>query len=98
MPLYTFIRNLLNVLVQIANKIGLYIYIYSILSSHNLINGNNQLEVRFWKTEKSNYGGFEVLIVVIMKSIIFWDITECSSLKINRRFDEYIASNFRVKE
>jgi hypothetical protein len=30
--------------------------------------------------------GFEVLTAVVMKSIIFWDITQCSPLKVNRRF------------
>jgi hypothetical protein len=30
--------------------------------------------------------GFEVLRAVVMKCSIFWDITTCSPLKINRRF------------
>jgi dolichol kinase len=30
--------------------------------------------------------GFEVLTAVVMKSAIFWDITPCSPLKVNRRF------------
>jgi hypothetical protein len=30
--------------------------------------------------------GFEVLTAVAMKSTIFWDITPCSPLKVNRRF------------
>jgi hypothetical protein len=30
--------------------------------------------------------GFEVLTVVIMKSSIFWDVTVCSRVKVNRRF------------
>jgi hypothetical protein len=30
--------------------------------------------------------GFVVLTAVIMKSAIFWDITPCSPLKVNRRF------------
>jgi hypothetical protein len=30
--------------------------------------------------------GFEVLTEVVMKSTIFWDITPCSPLNINRRF------------
>jgi hypothetical protein len=30
--------------------------------------------------------GFEVLTAMIMKSAIFWDITPCSPLKLNRRF------------
>jgi hypothetical protein len=30
--------------------------------------------------------GFEVLTPVVMKSTIFWDITPCSPLKVNRRF------------
>jgi hypothetical protein len=31
---------------------------------------------------------FEVLAAVVMKSTIFWDITPCSPLKVNRRFGE----------
>jgi hypothetical protein len=30
--------------------------------------------------------GFEVLTAVVMKSTVFWDITPCSPLKVNRRF------------
>jgi hypothetical protein len=30
--------------------------------------------------------GFEVLTAVVMKSSIFWDITPCSLLKVNRSF------------
>jgi hypothetical protein len=30
--------------------------------------------------------GFEVSMAVVMKSFIFWDITPCSPLKVNRRF------------
>jgi hypothetical protein len=33
-----------------------------------------------------NCVGFEVLTVVVMKSTIFWDITPCSLLRINRCF------------
>jgi hypothetical protein len=32
------------------------------------------------------YVGFEVLTAVVMKSSIFWDITPCSLLKVNRGF------------
>jgi hypothetical protein len=34
----------------------------------------------------SVFVGFEVLAAVVMKSTIFWDITPCSPLKVNRRF------------
>jgi hypothetical protein len=30
--------------------------------------------------------GFEVVTVVVMKDTIFWDITPCSPLKVNRSF------------
>jgi hypothetical protein len=30
--------------------------------------------------------GFDVLTAVVMKSTIFWDITPCSLLSVNRRF------------
>jgi hypothetical protein len=42
--------------------------------------------------------GFEVLTAAVMKSTIFWDITPCSSLKVNRRFGATYASVFRAKE
>jgi hypothetical protein len=29
---------------------------------------------------------FEILTAVVMNSPIFWDITPCSSLEVNRRF------------
>jgi hypothetical protein len=35
---------------------------------------------------KHDYEGFEVFIAVVMKSIIFWDMTPCSPLSVNRRF------------
>jgi hypothetical protein len=34
----------------------------------------------------NDYVGVEVLTGVVMKSTIFWDITLCSPLKVNRRF------------
>jgi hypothetical protein len=30
--------------------------------------------------------GFDVFTAVVMKSIVFWDITPCSPLSVNRRF------------
>jgi hypothetical protein len=35
-----------------------------------------------------HYVGFEVLTTVVMKTAVFWDITPCSPLKVNRRFGE----------
>jgi hypothetical protein len=35
---------------------------------------------------KTEHVGLEVLVVLVMKSAIFWDITPCSPLKVNRRF------------
>jgi hypothetical protein len=32
--------------------------------------------------------GFEVLTAVVMKSTVFWDITPCSPLSVDRRFGE----------
>jgi hypothetical protein len=32
--------------------------------------------------------GFEVLTAVVVKNIIFWDVTPCSLLRCNRRFGE----------
>jgi hypothetical protein len=36
----------------------------------------------------NKYVTFEVLTAVVMKSIIFWDITPCNPLKVNRSFGE----------
>jgi hypothetical protein len=35
-----------------------------------------------------NVVGFEVFTAVVKKSIIFWDITQCSPLSVNRLFGE----------
>jgi hypothetical protein len=40
-----------------------------------------------YEEENLNFVGFEVLTAVVMKSPIFWDITLCSPLKVNRRFE-----------
>jgi hypothetical protein len=37
-------------------------------------------------TDRKNVVGFEVLTPVVMKNSIFWDITPCSLLKVNRLF------------
>jgi hypothetical protein len=34
----------------------------------------------------NTYIGFEVFTAVVMKSIVFWDMTPCSPLSCNRRF------------
>jgi hypothetical protein len=34
-----------------------------------------------------SYVGFEALTAVVMKSSVFWDITQCNPLKINRCFE-----------
>jgi hypothetical protein len=39
------------------------------------------------------YVGFEVLTAVVMKNTIFWDITPCSPLKVNRRFGGTLPSS-----
>jgi hypothetical protein len=38
-------------------------------------------------TNINNFVGFEVLIALVMKSTIFWDITLCSPLNLNQRFE-----------
>jgi hypothetical protein len=38
---------------------------------------------------------FEALTAVVMKSPIFWDITPCSPLKVNRRFGGTCRLNFQ---
>jgi hypothetical protein len=47
------------------------------------------LRTHFWEkyvNRKENIVGFEVLTAVVMKSTIFWVITPCSPVKVNRRF------------
>jgi hypothetical protein len=52
----------------------------------------NWLQTWFWKSSPSqvpknlklDLQGFRVLRAMVMKSYIFWDITPCSPLKINR--------------
>jgi hypothetical protein len=34
----------------------------------------------------TNFVGFEVLTAVVMNNTVFWDVTPCSPLKVNRRF------------
>jgi hypothetical protein len=41
--------------------------------------------VSYFKRDKY-YVGFEVLTAVVMKNTIFWDMTLCSPLSVNRRF------------
>jgi hypothetical protein len=50
------------------------------------------------KADHSIFAEFEVFTEVVMKSIIFWDMTLCSPSSFNRRFEEHIASIFRVEE
>jgi hypothetical protein len=40
------------------------------------------------KKKKSVYAGYEVLTAVLVKSSIFWIITPCNPLEINRCFGE----------
>jgi hypothetical protein len=42
--------------------------------------------------------GFEVFTAVVMKSIIFWDMTPCSPLSFNRCFGGTYRLFFRVEE
>jgi hypothetical protein len=37
---------------------------------------------------KLRYAGLQVLIAVVLKTSMFWDMTPCSPLKVNRRFGE----------
>jgi hypothetical protein len=41
---------------------------------------------RFCKNGIYSYVGFEVFTAVVLKSIIFWDMTPCSPLSLYRRF------------
>jgi hypothetical protein len=43
------------------------------------------------------YVGFDVLTAVVMKSIIFWDISLCSTLKVNRRFGGTYRFHLQVR-
>jgi hypothetical protein len=57
-----------------------------------------------WKSHRISLGhtekrqiilGFEVLAAVVMKRIIFWDITPCSPLKVNRSFGGIYRIHFQ---
>jgi hypothetical protein len=41
--------------------------------------------------------GFKVLTAVVMNSTIFWDITPCSSLSLNRRFGGTYCLHLQVQ-
>jgi hypothetical protein len=42
--------------------------------------------------------GFEILTAVVIKSVIFWDKTPCSPLKVNRRFGEKYRLYFKAED
>jgi hypothetical protein len=42
--------------------------------------------------------GTEVLTAVVMKSTIFWDITPCSPLSVNRRFGGTYGLHFQGRK
>jgi hypothetical protein len=48
--------------------------------------------------EDNTFVGLEVFTAVVMKSTIFWDITPCSPLSVNRVSEEHITSIFRVEK
>jgi hypothetical protein len=45
----------------------------------------------------STFLGYEVLSAVAMKSQVFWNIKQTSSVKLERSFEEHIVSIFRVE-
>jgi hypothetical protein len=49
-------------------------------------------------TEPVGSVGCEILMPMVMKSSVFWDITPCRSLKVNRRSGEHVASVLSVVE
>jgi hypothetical protein len=53
------------------------------------------LKVTAAATDKKAHAGFEVLIAVVMKRFIFWDITPCSPLKVHRRFGGTCCIHFQ---
>jgi hypothetical protein len=55
-----------------------------------------ELERNKYKRNILNVVGFEVLTVVVMKSTIFWDITLCNPLSVNRRFGGTSFDNQRT--
>jgi hypothetical protein len=44
------------------------------------------IKIMLYNTRNLSLVRFEVLTVVVIKSTIFWDITPCSPLRVNRRF------------
>jgi hypothetical protein len=60
------------------------------------IHCNCQMYLDIWSS--IYYVGFEVLTAVIMKSAIFWDITPCSPLSVNRCFRGTSRLHLRGRE
>jgi hypothetical protein len=44
-----------------------------------------------------NYVGFGILTAVAMQSSVFWDITPCNPLKLNRRFGITYHLDFQTR-
>jgi hypothetical protein len=55
----------------------------------------------WWNHQKTKFPagfeGFEVLTAAAMKTAIFWGITPCYPLKVNRRFGGTFTSIFKVE-
>jgi hypothetical protein len=64
----------------------LYTVIFFIIQIPKLIRGRRLI---LFRNDNVQVAGVEVLITVVRKGSIFWDITPSGLLKVNRRFGEY---------
>jgi hypothetical protein len=76
---FLFVLNSIN-LIEILYKDCL-LNIPCRFSLHSALHVINNISQVVWL-----HLGFEVLTAVVIKGAIFWDMTPCSPLKINRRF------------
>jgi hypothetical protein len=61
-------------------------------SSHHIVSSKDS------KRNTLGIVGSEVLRALVMKSIIFWDTTSCSPLKVNDVSEKHTASIFKNEE
>jgi hypothetical protein len=72
--------------MQDSHKINKDNKIFEIMEKINYFGTKVRNQNYMPEKAKNRDVGFEVFTAVVMKSIIFWDMTPCSLLSYNRRF------------
>jgi hypothetical protein len=79
--------------IALINKGAFTASQFSTVSKYTRISHSHSALLKIWLLTTltkqkiiSNFVGFEVFTALVMKSIIFWDMTQCSQLSFNRRF------------